>query len=240
VQTGAVYSPHLISAFAALARAHGIALILDETYRDFVLPGPPHDLFAPPAPAPTHHAPRDWAWRGTLVHLYSFSKAYHIPGHRVGAIAAGPAVLEAVETVLDCLQICASTPAQSALAQPGLLPSLRSFVRAGAEALAARQAVFTRACPPAWAIGAQGAYYAFVRHPFAGQTAHAVCERLARELGVIALPAQFFAAGADAAGLEPGWDTWLRISVANVDEERVREVCTRLQQAADEWGSEWT
>jgi aspartate/methionine/tyrosine aminotransferase len=42
-------TPPLIAAFAALARAHGIALILDETYRDFhSREGAPHALFADP------------------------------------------------------------------------------------------------------------------------------------------------------------------------------------------------
>jgi aspartate/methionine/tyrosine aminotransferase len=237
VQTGAVYSPSLLASFASLAREHNIALILDETYRDFILPGPPHDLFSFPAATPTHAAAPDWHWRSTVVHLYSFSKAYHIPGHRLGAIAAGPELLDAIITVLDCLQICASAPAQHALARPGLLPSLRTFVRAGAAALASRQAVFAGACPSAWKIGAQGAYYAFVRHPFAGRTAQEVCERLTYELGVVALPVEFFAAGADVEGLEPGWESWIRISVANVDEEKIREVCRRMKQATDEW--EW-
>jgi aspartate/methionine/tyrosine aminotransferase len=234
-QTGAVYSPSLLAEFAALARERNVALILDETYRDFVLPGPPHDLFAFPTQSPMHYAPPNWTWRDNLVHLYSFSKAYHIPGHRLGAIAAGPELLRGMTNVLDCLQICASKPAQRALAQPGLLPALRGFVRSGAEALAARQVIFAHACPKSWTIGAQGAYYAFVQHPFAGRTAEEVCRRLARDLGVVALPAQAFTAGSDVVGLEPGWERWVRISIANVDEEKIRELCRRLETAADEW-----
>ncbi len=46
--TGAVYPRETIAAFAALCEARGIALILDETYRDFMPDdaGTPHDLFA--------------------------------------------------------------------------------------------------------------------------------------------------------------------------------------------------
>src|SRR3546814_17530242 len=63
--TGAVYPPEVIAEFHALARTHGIALVLDETYRDF-LPedGATHDLF------------RANDWRSTLVHLSSFSQVF--------------------------------------------------------------------------------------------------------------------------------------------------------------------
>ncbi len=75
---GAEYPAETLRAFLDLARAHGLALIVDETYRDFdSRTGRPHDLFADP----------DWA--DTLIHLYSFSKAYRLTGHRVGAIVAG-------------------------------------------------------------------------------------------------------------------------------------------------------
>jgi aspartate/methionine/tyrosine aminotransferase len=231
-----MYSRSLLASFASLARKHNIALILDETYRDFILPGPPHDLFTfPSSPSTTLHTPTDWSWRSTLIHLFSFSKSYHIPGHRVGALVGGPEFLVGASTVLDCLQICANRPAQRALGTVGLLPSLRKFVRAGAAALTSRQAVFKSALPTSWKIGAQGGYYAFIRHPFAGRSAEEVCERLAREGGVVALPAQFFAAGADIEGLEPGWDRWVRISVANVEEDHIRTVCERLGEAVEKW-----
>ena len=49
--TGAEYPPDTIAAFAALAREHGLALILDETYRDF------HPRKAPTAPTPSSPTP---------------------------------------------------------------------------------------------------------------------------------------------------------------------------------------
>ena len=66
--TGAVYKPETLRAFLALARERGIALVLDETYRDFLpIDGAPHDLF------------RDADWPRTLIHLYSFSKVSRLP-----------------------------------------------------------------------------------------------------------------------------------------------------------------
>ena len=84
-----------LTAFRDLARAHGLALIVDETYRDFdSRSGRPHDLFTDP----------DWA--DTLIHLYSFSKAYRLTGHRVGAMVASRGRLAEVEKFLDTVAIC--------------------------------------------------------------------------------------------------------------------------------------
>jgi aspartate/methionine/tyrosine aminotransferase len=232
-----------------LARKNNVALIIDETYRDFIVPGPPHDLFLsiPPSSsslysAPTsslsHHTPTNWDWRSTLIHLYSFSKAYHIPGHRLGALVASPSFQREAFKVLDCLQICANRSAQRAFSTPGLLHSLRPFVQQGTAALASRQKVFKASLPPPWKIGAQGAYYAFVRHPFTRRSAEEICERLASEAGVVTLPVVYFAAGVDVAGMEVGWERWIRVSVANVEEEVIREVCVRMGKVVDEWAWE--
>jgi hypothetical protein len=89
------YPPALIRAFFELARARGLALIVDETYRDYLdSDAAPHDLFADPD------------WDDTLVHLYSFSKAYRLTGHRVGALMASEARLAEVEKFLDTVAIC--------------------------------------------------------------------------------------------------------------------------------------
>jgi len=59
--TGAIYPKELLKEFAELAKKKGIALVLDETYREFA-EGRPHDLF------------EDQEWRDCLIHLFSFSK----------------------------------------------------------------------------------------------------------------------------------------------------------------------
>lgn len=77
-----------------------LSSILDETYRD-LLPydwegcdeagrrARPHTLFGKAAGA------RIGAhWSEYLVHIYSFSKSYAIPGYRLGALVASPALLE--------------------------------------------------------------------------------------------------------------------------------------------------
>jgi alanine-alpha-ketoisovalerate/valine-pyruvate aminotransferase len=94
-QTGATYSPALLSSFAMLAKECGIALIVDETYRDLIPSGPPHKLFG---------STPIWDWRSNFIHLFSFSKSYCVPGHRLGAIIASPICLDQINTVLDCMQ----------------------------------------------------------------------------------------------------------------------------------------
>ena len=87
---GVEYPAELVRAFHDLARARGLALIVDETYRDFdARSGAPHDLFTDPD------------WDESFIHLYSFSKAYRLTGHRVGAMVASRARLAEVEKFLD-------------------------------------------------------------------------------------------------------------------------------------------
>ncbi|MGL4278882.1 MAG: aminotransferase, partial [Albidovulum sp.] len=126
---GAEYPAETLAAFRDLARAHGLALIVDETYRDFdSRSGAPHALFADP----------DWA--DSFIHLYSFSKAYRLTGHRVGAIVASADRLAQVEKFLDTVAIC---PSQ--LGQIGALWGMRNLAQwvAGerAEILARRAAM---------------------------------------------------------------------------------------------------
>ena len=60
--TGAIYSDELLHDFAELAMRRGVALVLDETYREF-LPSRPHTLFT------------TTPWRTYLIHMFSFSKS---------------------------------------------------------------------------------------------------------------------------------------------------------------------
>lgn len=266
-QTGAIYPPSLLASFAALARRRNIALVVDETYRDFILTGAaPHHLFVPGGRASASSssdsahglgttsstsslpADSDWSWRSTFIHLFSFSKSYAIPGHRLGLVCASPDVLPAITTALDSLQICAPRPPQVALAPLLAGPALREFVRATAEAVARRHGLFKARLPERWRMGSQGGYYAFVRHPFAGVRAGVVCRRLAVEMGVVTLPAGFFGPGprspvegeAERGSLETlpvdEEERWVRFSVANVDDEKVELVCERLRESEERFG----
>lgn len=205
--TGAIYPPETIARFAALCRANNIFLVLDETYRDF-LPerSPPHALFATPS------------WRENIVQLYSFSKSYCIPGHRIGAITAGPAIMEQLLKVLDTFQICPTRAPQSVLAWA--IPGLRAW-RAGNRNLMAARALACQAIAgvPGWQIDAIGTYFAYLRIPETAPDARIVGERLAAEYGLLSLPGPFFG---------PGQERHLRLAFANADESVIAEVPERL------------
>ena len=205
--TGAIYPVELIHEVAALCRREGVFLVLDETYRDFLPGGAPHGLFADPA------------WGEVLVHLYSFSKAYCVPGHRVGAIAAGGAVMAELEKAFDTLQICPPRPAQSALAWA--IPALAEW-RAGNRALMAGRAESFRrfvAQLPGWRLDAIGTYFAYLRLPGAAPEATRAAEILAAEQGLMTLPGPFFG---------PGQGRHLRLAFANAAEEVLAQVPGRL------------
>lgn len=212
--TGAVYPAAVIARCAELCRRHGTWLVLDETYRDF-LPAeasPPHALFQDPA------------WRDGLVHLYSFSKAYCVPGHRVGAIAAGPAFRAQMMKALDTQQICAPRAAQAALGWA--VPALGDW-RAGNRAIMAeRGAAFRRAVAqlPGWRLDAMGAYFGYLRVLEDGPDAMAVAEALAIRRGLLGLPGPFFG---------PGQDRHLRLAFANAELESIAEIPARLAPMED-------
>lgn len=195
--TGAVYPPEVIRAFFDLCRAQRLYLVLDETYREF-LPeeaGAPHDLFSDPD------------WRQTLVHLFSFSKSYAIPGHRLGALVGSRDLLEQIAKVLDSLQICAPRVAQAPVAWA--IEALVDWRLANARAMIERGAAFRQALASqnAWRAVTVGAYFAYVQHPFEHVGSREAAARLARAGGILALPGSFFG---------PGQERFLRVSFANV------------------------
>jgi len=211
--TGAVYPAHVIEAFADLCRRRRIRLVIDETYRDFLPAGVnrAHGLFTAAD------------WRDTVVQLYSFSKSYAIPGHRMGAIAADAGLIEQVAKILDCIQICAPRTAQAAL--PWAIESLRDWREENRAEINRRADVFRQALAtlPEWRIDSVGAYFAYLRHPFPDRSAQAVAETLATERGVLCLPGSYFG---------PGQDRHLRVAFANVGAEVIAGLTERLRGLA--------
>jgi len=212
---GVEYPPALIAAFRDLARAHGLTLLVDETYRDFhSSTDAPHDLFTDPD------------WDETLVHLYSFSKAYRLTGHRVGALMASEARLAEVEKFLDTVAIC---PPQ--VGQVGALWGMRNLSEwlAGErlEILARRDALiagFQRL--PDWQLLGCGAYFAYVRHPFDAPS-DTVAKQLVDDAGLLTLPGTMFGPLKPEGGSGQAEAT-LRIAFANADADGLAEVAQRL------------
>ena len=208
--TGAVYPPEVIARFAALCRARGVWLIVDESYRDFLPESatPPHDLF------------KDPDWRDGVIHLYSFSKAYCVAGHRVGAIACGERVRTELNKVLDTMQIC---PPRGPL--PGLtwaVDHLHEWKAGNRGIIAERARVFREGVGQLedWRIDALGTYFAYIRIPEWADDAMATGEKLASQCGLLSLVGPFFG---------PGQERHLRLAFANVGLEAIAEVPARLR-----------
>lgn len=210
--TGGIFPPEVLAAFYALARSKSIALIVDETYKDFRSdPFPPHDLFTRPG------------WRDTFVQLYSFSKAYALTGYRVGSIIAGPSFIAEVEKIMDCVAI--SAPRVSQYAALFGLQSLSRWKEEKSAMMAERLSALRRAFAGnnlQYELESSGAYFAYVRHPFQGVPAKTVAQRLAREHQLLCLPGSMFG---------PGQDQYLRLAFANVEAGMMTEVVDRLRES---------
>jgi len=208
---GVEYPSELVSAFFELARAHGLALILDETYRDFdSREGRPHALFAN----------RDWA--DTLIQLYSFSKAYRLTGHRVGALIASPVRLGEVEKFLDTVTICPNQLGQRA-ALWGMQNLGEWLAGERREILARRQAIAEGFdALNGWRLLGAGAYFAYVAHPF-DESSDDLAQRMVRDISVLALPGTMFTPPASAQGARQ-----MRFAFANIDRGEISMLFERL------------
>jgi len=215
--SGVTIPPAEIAAFAALARRHDIALILDETYRSF------RDTALEDRGKPAHPLFADPAWRSTLVSLHSYSKDLAIPGYRVGSVVAAPELNREVLKLMDCVAICSPRVGQEA--------ALTGLTRAGAwrrarvaeiaqrrawlgEALAAR--------PGGFETVSIGGFFAWVRHPFPDRATSDVVRDLVRNHDTLVIPGTAFL---------PDDRRMLRISAGRIDEAAAGTLATRLTAA---------
>ncbi|SHI88890.1 Aspartate/methionine/tyrosine aminotransferase [Shimia gijangensis] len=211
---GVEYSAELVRAFADLAARRDLQLIVDETYRDFdSRTGAPHALFENP----------DWA--DHLIQLYSFSKAYRLTGHRVGAMIASEARLSEVEKFLDTVTIC---PNQ--LGQHAALWGMRNLGQwlAGERAeILDRRAAITDHMPliadQGWQVMGVGAYFAYLRHPF-DMASDDLARALVQKAHVLTLPGTMFNPENSQEGRQQ-----MRIAFANVDRQGIEALFHRLK-----------
>ncbi|UXX83912.1 aminotransferase [Roseovarius pelagicus] len=210
---GVEYPADLVRAFFDLARSRGIALILDETYRNFdSRTGAPHDLLTDP----------DWA--ETLIQLYSFSKAYRLTGHRVGAMISSPQRLAEAEKFLDTVTICPNQLGQ--IAALWGMQNLAQWLSGERAEILDRRAAIEDNMPAletdGWRLLGCGAYFAYLQHPFADSSA-TLAPKLVREAGVLLLPGTMFTPQGDPLGLRS-----FRVAFANVDRDGIGALMHRL------------
>jgi aspartate/methionine/tyrosine aminotransferase len=211
--TGVTIPPETIRAFADLARANDVALILDETYRNFrATDEPPHDLFTDPG------------WADTVISLHSFSKDLAIPGYRVGAVVAGPAVIYEIMKLVDCVQISAPRIGQEA-AVVGLREA-RTWRSEQADRINRSLARFRQVMadrPGGFELVTAGAFFGWVRHPFTDLPTAEVIKRLVLDHDVLVIPGTAFT---------PTDERWVRFSYANLEEDQFDELADRLSEMA--------
>ncbi|MEP3332929.1 aminotransferase [Sedimentitalea sp.] len=211
--TGAEYPASLLRAFYDLAKSRGIKLIVDETYRDFdSRDGAPHDLFTDPD------------WDQTLLHLYSFSKAYRLTGHRVGAIVTSADLLLEIEKFLDTVTICPTQTGQQA-ALWGMRNLSDWLAGERLEILARRAAIrdgFPVLAAQGWALRGLGAYFAYVEHP-SDMPSDQLAKSMVKQASILALPATMFTPPGDSHGARH-----LRIAFANLDRAGIAAFFDRM------------
>ena len=209
--TGAIYPPDILSQFFDLANASKIALIVDETYKDFIETKPPHNIFLSPY------------WEETFIQLYSFSKVFSLTGYRVGSIIGGQNIINSATKVMDTLAICAPRIAQDA-ALFGL-DNLEQWVadkRVGIlERLKYVNEIF-RNSETSYELISSGAYFAYVKHPFKEKSSKEVAKQLAEKENFLCLPGSFFG---------PNQEQFLRIAFANATVEELSVLSKRLESS---------
>lgn len=212
--TGAVYPDALLEALFDLANAHHIALVMDETYKDYhPTPRRPHSLFMRAN------------WRETLVQLFSFSKSYALAGYRVGSVVAGDGLVRQVTKVQDCISICAAQVSQVAALYA--LRNLADDVRVRADTMATCVSALRSAVAGGehgFELVAAGAWFAYLRHPFAGVDGYRVARAMARQLGILSIPGSVFG---------PDQEPFIRFAFANLRSEDAGPLAQRLARVRD-------
>lgn len=212
--TGVTIGPAVIQKFFDLAQKHKIALIVDETYRNFrAFQDSPHHLYNQPD------------WEETAIFLHSFSKDLAIPGYRVGAIVAGVSFLHEVLKLLDCVQISPARVSQEAVVA-GLTRSgdWRTVQAARIRGLLEQFQTVMATRPGGFELASSGAFFGWVQHPFTDMDTAEVVRRLVVEHDVLLIPGTAFT---------PTDDRWLRMSYANLTPEQFPILAERLVEFSE-------
>jgi hypothetical protein len=195
--TGRVLSAVEIEDLYQCARAHDIALVLDETYNAFLSAAQePHHLFSKP----------DWGEH--FIHLASFGKTFALTGYRAGALIAGQQLIQQALKIQDSMVVCQPRITQGALAWG--CRNLDSWVEYNAQRMRERHDTFRdlfEAAPHHFELCASGAFFAWVRHPWAELDSWQVARLLADEADLICLPGDAFG---------PGQQRYLRLAFGNL------------------------
>lgn len=207
--TGAIAPPELLCELFEVARRHNIALILDETYNEFIPGGlRPHELFSDPA------------WGDHFVQIASFGKTYALTGYRAGALVASEMFIRHALKAQDTMAVCQPRITQHAVKYG--VEHLDDWVSANRAMMERRHDLFrAEFTKPGnrFHLAASGAFFAWVRHPFSGLSGRQVARRLVDEAALLCLPGEVFG---------PGLEGFLRLAFGNIREEAIPEAVRRF------------
>jgi aspartate/methionine/tyrosine aminotransferase len=209
--TGVIAPPDTILELYDIARQHNIALILDETYNEFIPAGlRPHDLFCDPE------------WGRHFVQIASFGKTYALTGYRAGMLTASVEFIGHALKAQDSMAVCQPRITQHAVKFG--VENLDLWVEANRDMMGRRHDLFrTEFMRPGnrFRIAASGAFFAWVRHPFTGCSGREAAKRLVDEAAILSLPGEVFG---------PGLEGYLRLAFGNIREAAIPEAVRRFRE----------
>jgi aspartate/methionine/tyrosine aminotransferase len=208
--TGTIAAPSEIAVQFERARAADIALILDETYKDFR-----------PTTDPAHDLLTRADWDSTLVQLFSFSKVFSLAGYRAGSLAAHPDLIAQAAKLADCQTIGAPRITQEIVVWA--LRNLDDWVEGKRVEMNAKLDAFREVIGETrYELTSSGAYFAYLRHPHR-LAARQVARRLADEQHLLCIPGECFG---------PDQEQYLRLAFGNASRDDIAEIARRLAASA--------
>lgn len=208
--TGAITPADTIRQLFHIARRHNIALVLDETYHEFIPGGVrPHQLFS------------ETEWHNTFVQITSFGKTFALTGYRAGMLVAGEEFIHHALKAQDTMAVC--QPRITQLAVRYGVEHLEQWVADNRDMMTRRHDLFRSRFMESgnrFELVASGAFFAWVRHPYPGCSGRQVVRRLIDEAALLCLPGEVFGAGLEG---------YLRLAFGNIREEAIPEAVSRFR-----------
>ena len=209
--TGVELAEGALKTLVKSCKSHNAAFILDETYCSFRKDPlkPPHAIYEDPD------------WREYFISLRSLSKEFSIPGHRVGALIAGEALMSQALKWHDCVSIAAPAPGQAF--SEAALTTRCDWRDSLAETIRKRGTTFDallRAEGSCFHVDSWGGFFSWVSYPQPELTDEDAAYWLASELGILTLPGSYFS---------PARTGHVRASFAGLSGPQLLDVGERLR-----------
>lgn len=208
--TGVTTPPDVLAELYEVAKLHSIALILDETYGEF-LPdtSPPHKLFSNPS------------WGDHFIQITSFGKTYALTGYRAGMLAASPEFIQEALKSQDTMLICQPHITQHAIAFG--IEHLDEWVTANRVMMERRHEVFVNefaSIKNPFTLVTSGPFFAWIRHPWPEMTSKEAVRQIINEAALLTLPGEVFG---------PGMEPYIRLAFGNIKEKYIPEAVQRFK-----------